>query len=219
MNEFTVYEILDRVYYILDSCMLLPIVIATFRIRYLSKSDKYVFGLLICIFLLEIISETLRWSRIRNHFINYPISFCLFFFTVQFFAAFKEPFFKQKYLLIGLFFIFVFIEVLIVGFNQINSLTLAFAYFQMFIFGIRYLQKYFSVNEVLRHLPISSFWFSVSFSVWGAFAFLPSLLQRYFIETSIPLYYFFDTVRMLGFAMSCIIFAIGFSKLTKTNKA
>ena len=218
MFDLTAYQILDRIYYFLFSFILIPIVIGISKRKDLSKSDSKILLLLVALLILEIFSELLRWNRMRNHFVSFPVTFFLFFFSLQYFFISKLQSLMSKFLLGLAILTLIFTEVFIAGFNQLNSITKSLSFVSVLVLSVIHLKKLFSNNEMFEFSRNPSFWYSIAFSIWGSFAFLPSLLERYFIETSINLYYFFDTLRLLGFAISCIIFAIGLNKISQKTK-
>ncbi len=210
MNGLTVYQILDIVYYLLLSLILVPIGLAFAHWRKLNVVDKWLLVLLLLVLFFEGLAEILRWSRVRNHFLVHPYTFILFCLAYTFFQ--KSNCRKIQVFPFVVFFLLMSAEVILVGYNQLNSFTYSFVYLFLLIQGIISINRMFKENEFMDVQNNASFWYFIAFSFWGGISFIPALIKKYMIETSIPLYYFFDTLQILSYGVAFILFAIGFSK-------
>lgn len=209
-----IFDTFDIVYFIFLSFVFVPIGVAIYRWRYLTTLDKIVFYFLIGYLFLTIIAAILLFSQIRNHFLYYfhTILTALF----MYFYGVKIHIFKTKkaHTILSFCCVSIFLGLLLemgfIGFNQINTVTLTFSKVVMFVLSILFLK-----NEVkdykLDLLDLNSvICYNIGLFMFSFFSIFTSLFKNYFIETSINLYFFFDTISVLSNAIAFCFFAFGF---------
>jgi hypothetical protein len=206
MNNITV---LNFVEYFFEGFIFIPIITAIYGWKNLTISDKYVFCFLLSSISIEVISEILRFSRVRNHFLAYPQTVFVLVFSFQFFKIqYSKETNKINQLLYFIILLIPLEVIFISGFNQFNVITRTISIISLIIFSIIYLIKL--VLDTSFKYRNALFFHNLGFLIIGLFSIIPSVFDRYFIETSLDLFYFFDTLKFLGLAFAFIMFSVGF---------
>lgn len=209
----SIYEILNYLFLFFFGFILFPIFTAIYRWKDLSKSDRLVYYFLVSILIIEVISDILRYSYIRNHFMHYPSTFfSLIFYTLYFSETITQQNLRKGMIAFCIFeILFLPIEIfLITGYNQINYISETLMFVGMALFS------FIAINNILKQSIQSKessktkFAFSTAFLVVGLFSFVSSYFKKQFIESSLDLYYFFKMLSVIGSACAYIIFTIGF---------
>lgn len=213
----TLFSILDLIYYSFTAVILLPI---WFGVRYwsdLSASERGLFWFLVIMLSLEVISTILRYSYVRNHFIDYFRTLSVLLIGAYFYGI-SVGWGRWPLFLSGLVTVLLPVEVVgWVGFNHINSLTRSVAWFLLAVYAFRSLIRLFDQpNEVsLRQQP--TIYYDLGFFLMGFVSAGTKYFEDYFIETSLDLYYFFDTFTVMINALAFGLFSIGLVRKHRTT--
>jgi hypothetical protein len=213
-----VYDILQIVYFVFFSMIFLPIGIAVYRIKVFSKSDRFVFLFLLSNLVIEIIATILQYMIIRNSFLSYPKTLLNILFFLLFLLQLKFSEFERKLLYVMAIFISLLLPletIYISEFNQINTVSLTLSSMFIAIYSIRCLKNIFENQKNSLILSNRSFWYSIAFFIYGFFSIIPNCFERSFVETSLNLYYFFDTLKVIAYGLSFLFFAFAFSLIKK----
>jgi hypothetical protein len=104
----------------------------------------------------------------------------------------------------------MFVEIWILGFNKINTFTLTGSRILMCVLSLLYLnEEVRDFNHSILDL-MSVFWLYVGNFIFSFFSIFTSLFKNYFIETSIDMYLFFDTLSVLSNAVAFTVYAFAF---------
>lgn len=209
MNVFDIFDIIS---YIFFSFIFIPIGVAIYRRRYLATPDKYILAFLLGYLLLSIIAATLLYNQQRNHFLYY---FQTILAVILSYYLFIETNYLSKKQILTLkiasvsIILLMFIEITFIGFNKINSVTLALSRTFMCVLSLVYLRQE-TKNIKLSFFDLkSTFWYQVGNFIFSFFSIFTSLFKNYFIETSLDLYLFFDTISILSIAVAFTVYAFG----------
>ena len=207
-------------YYIFYTFILLPIGISIYRFKQLARTDKLIQLFLIVILLKDFAAFFLATYGIKNHFL-YPIRTIICFWVFTFYyTKLSTKIVPPVILLIvgGLFSTGIITEIMIRGFNAINTYTLILYNLAMIIYATLYINKEI-LNIKSRMIDRNSyFWMSLGFWTLGTLTLISNAFKNHFIETSLDLYFFFDSIAGVGNALASILFAFGFLVSRKKNK-
>ena len=209
MNNYKLIIILIDYFFI--SFIFVPIAIGILSKKQLSKPESYLLYFLISIISIEIISEIFRYNNTRNHFLYYFQTLLILIFTYLFFRENSQNNKVKK----ALFYCFWSIALLlpveaifISGFNQLNSVTKTLLLIFISFFSVFFLRK--ELANYNKEIKKQLFFFNIGLAVFGLISIIPSIFDKLFIESAVNLFYFFETLSLIGNAVAYVFFAIGF---------
>ncbi|WP_080055253.1 hypothetical protein [Spirosoma aerolatum] len=160
--------------------------------------------------LLEIVATMLRFQSIRNHFIHYFFTVFVLWIGAYFYAPILSP--QWLIILIALL-VTVGIPAEVigwVGFNHINTVTETLAWLLLAVYAFVSLIRLFELPVAISLRHDGGLYYHVGFFIWSVFKAGRACFLNYFIETSLDLYYFADTLVVIVGAIAYSFFAIGF---------
>lgn len=209
----TLYDILEWIYYLSFSTILIPIIVVFSRWSSVPTSVRWIAWLLLVLLILEIVSTVLRYSQIRNHFIYYFQTAAILWCGAGFFASRFGKLFCYS--------IAMFVSILIplevvfwVGFNHINSATLTLSRALLALGAFILLKQLLEQEPTKLMLNQPAFFLNSGLFVLGFFSLATSAFKDQFIESSLDLYYFFDTLAVMTSAVGFGLLARGFWLIT-----
>jgi hypothetical protein len=218
--DMTIYIWEEYLYILLISTAIVPILIAVKDWNYLSAKEKWAVSFLFAILLHEILGEITMRLHIRNHFLYY-------FQTLAVLASVAGVYYdilpNRSIIWISLTLsLGVFIEVfLCVGFNNINSVTLTISRLLPVLCAFMSFSRIFSAKPIRYNETKSLIYLHLGFLIFGSLTAINTYFKKYFIETSLDLYYLFDLISAMASAISFILFSVCFlekkKELTKTR--
>ncbi|TAE23644.1 MAG: hypothetical protein EAZ91_21600 [Cytophagales bacterium] len=218
----SVYDFIDFIGYLCVAAILLPIGFGSNYWRELSDREQKLVLFLVALLLLEIISIILRFNLVRNHFLYYFKTWSVLWISAVYFRSI-DKLRRWSTIIAGLLAVSVLVEVYVwVGFNHINTITRTLAWLLLSLCGFAGLIQLLNQpsEKSLRQQP--AFYYYSGFFTIGFFSANTSLFSNYFIETSLDLYYFFDTLKGIMSAVGYGVFTWGFfqhSRLFRSQKA
>ncbi|QMW01737.1 hypothetical protein [Spirosoma foliorum] len=213
----TLYDILDLILYVSTAVVLIPIGLGVRYWSELSARERGLIWFLTGILIVEVADTILRYSYIRNHFTSYFRTLAVLLIGAYFYGA-SVGWGRWPLFLSGLVTVLLPVEVVgWVGFNHINSLTRSVAWFLLAMYAFRSLIRLFDQpNEVsLRQQP--TIYYDLGFFLMGFVSAGTKYFENYFIETSLDLYYFFDTFTVMINALAFGLFSIGLVRKHRTT--
>ncbi|GAB3997278.1 hypothetical protein GCM10028807_42050 [Spirosoma daeguense] len=207
----SVETILDILYHVCFGVILIPLWIGFRHWSKLTVADKWIIGLLTSLLLFEVLADILRFNRVRNHFLYYFQTISVLWCGSLYYTRIRK--WEWWPLLIALV-----VSALIpaevicwVGFNYINSSTLALSKLILAVYAFDSLRRLIDdqTNVSLRTNPL--LYQHAAFLIYGFFSAGTMYFRNYFIETSLDLYFFFDTLTVMISAVAFALFAKGFT--------
>ena len=204
-----IYHILEWVYYIFFSTIFIPILIILGHWSKTTASERRVAWLIFSYLIIELVSIILRYNLIRNHFLYYVLTIANLLFMAEYFSSSLG---RVVCISIAIAIsIAMFIEVFFfVGFNHINSFTLTLSNALIVIgafVGLRKLLNGNALHSLSRQQPVFLY---LGLIIISFFSLATSAFKSKFIDTSLELYYFFDTLDVIAKAAGFLIIARGF---------
>lgn len=211
----TLYGILNIVYFAFFGIIFVPVGVGLVRLARLSNPGRRAWLFLVLLMLNESTSIILQYCRIRNHFMLQSDSLIVLWagsgFFLALFAGEKPALLRRAIVPIaGLITVLLVVEVATGdGFNQINTVTFVLSRLFVLVFSFLGLKKLFNAlsNSRLEILP--AFWYCIGFFIFSFFSAVSGAFEKQFIMSSLNLYYFFDTLKVIAYGTSFAIFAIG----------
>jgi len=208
----TRYDLLDLIWYACSAVILVPIALGVRYWAYLSVQERTVVWFLVIMLALEIIATCLRYSLIRNHFIFYFRTLAVLWVGV----AWYEPQINWKrwpallaVIVVGGMLAEVWFWV---GFNYINTFSLTLAWLLLVSYGFLSLLQLMNLPTAVSLRQKPDLYMNAGFVLLGFFSAGTACLENYFIETSLDLYYFSDTLLVFMSATAYVSFATGFAR-------
>lgn len=207
----SIYDILDWIWYGFMAVIIWPIVVGFSRWTYLSRPERGLVWFLVAMLGFEIIGTLLRINATRNHFMHYFQTLAVLCIGAYFYTPLLG-WHKWPIRIAWIIALCIPIEVFgWVGFNHINAITETIAWFLIALYAFVCLIKLLDhpLDRSIRHdLPL---YIHAGFMILGFFRAGRACFLNYFIETSIDLYYFVDTMVVIVGAVAYGLFAIGFT--------
>ena len=206
----TIYIWAEYLYNLLSFMVLVPILLGVFRWHSLTPSERWVVVFLVALLFHELLSILCITLHTRNHFLYYLQTVAV---LVAVSGVYDGTFGRkgltwQIALVVGLLTV---VEVIFwVGFNHINSVTLSMSRLLPAVYALLILYRLFSANIVLSSTSRPMLYLHIGFFVFGAFTAVNAYFKSYFIETSLDLYYFFNTTSAMMSAVAFGFFSVGF---------
>lgn len=205
----TLFDILDWIWYGFTAVIFLPLFLGLKEWRQLNRREHRLIIFLFSLLMAELVGTVLRFSLIRNHFIHYYVTLAVLWIAVTFYVDYSL---QRRFLQTAIFFIALAIPVeifLVLGFNQINTVTETIAWFTLALLAFINL-KYLVVSPDITSLRENSLlYYHLGFFIIGFFRAGKACFVKYFIETSLDLYFFMDTLVVMGGAIAYGLFARG----------
>jgi hypothetical protein len=215
----TLYGILNIVYFAFFGLILVPVGVGLLRVSRFSRAGRWVWGFLLLYMLNEVVATVLMYSRIRNHFMMQSDTLILLWASAGYFTgllsekgSFRASTRSIQLLAGGITFLLI-VEVMMNGdFNQINTGTYVLTRLMVLAGSFLGLRKIFDISQDARlgHKP--DFWYCIGFFIFSFFSAITGAFEKQFIESSLDLYYFFDTMKVIAYGASFAIFAIGLDR-------
>lgn len=209
----SIFQLLDTIWYVFTGLLLFPILFGLVYWRTYSAAEHLLIGLAVGLFAAKVIGVGARFMHLRNHFLYYLETLVICWFIGSFYARREER--QQLTWLVAGIALLLPIEVFgWVGFNRINSLTLALSLFLLAICGFLQLKKLIDTSQVVSLRKTPDFYYNLALFGFGFFTFIPLYFKSYFIESSLDLYFFFDTfvVMISGFSYMLLGFGLKLSQ-------
>lgn len=213
-----IYASFDLLYDTLMFIILIPISLGLWKWRFLTNRERWVIGFLGVLLLHEVLAQICIKLRTRNHFLYYIQTVGVLCSV----AGVYDSVIGRKQLLWQIAMVLsltMMAEVLIVvGFNHINSITLSVSRLLLAICAFISLKRLFS-DKTNRSLgPNSMLYIHLGFFLFGAFTAVNAYFKSYLIETSLELYYLFNTMSAIVSAISFGLFSVGFLRVKPLHK-
>lgn len=207
----SIYDILDWLWYGFTAVVLVPIVAGLLHWRLLNKSERSLVWFLIAMLMLEVVATTLRFNAIRNHFIHYFQTSSVLWIGTHFYTE-RIGWGNWPMIIAVVVAITIPVEVFgWVGFNHINTATETVAWLLIALYA------FVSLVHVLEQPLDRSIrrdgmvYHHAGFLLIGFFKAGRACFLNYFIETSVDLYFFIDTLVVIIGAVVYGLFTIGFT--------
>lgn len=209
------YGILNIVYFAFFGIIFIPVGVGVLRLSKLSESGRWAWLFLVLLMLNESTSIILQYSRIRNHFMLQSDSLIVLWAGAGFFSTLftrEKPTPLRRFIVpvVGLITASLVVEVATGdGVNQINTLTFVLSRLFVLVFSFFGLIKIFNSLEYSKLDYNPTFWYCIGFFIFSFFSAISGAFEKQFIESSLDLYYFFDTMKVIAYGASFAIFTIG----------
>lgn len=205
----SLYDLMDWVWYVFTTFTLLPIGIGMYNWKCLTSQERWLVSLVLGLFLLDVIATILRYNYIRNQFVYQFRTLIALAISVLFYQPVINWKFWPIWIATIIALLIPFEIVYWVGFNHINTLTLGVSWLILSVYAIHGLNLLFdrTGQKSLRRNPY--LFFHLGLFVLGFFSSLAGFWENHFIETSLDLYFFFDTLAVIMRAIAFCLLAIG----------
>ena len=205
----SLYYILDWIYYLFFLTILIPLGIALYRLPSVPSVTRWVIWLLLSLLVIEIASIILRFNIVRNHFLYYFQTLAILICGAGFYAP--DFGYKNCYVISLVVACLIPLEVWMwVGFNHINSTTLTLSRVLLALGSFIKIRQLFIKEPAQALSEQSSFFINLGLLIIGFFSLVTNAFKSQFIESSLNLYYFFDTMAVITNAFGFVILARGF---------
>ncbi len=214
-----IYNWYDFLYNLFTFTVVIPVLLGLARWSVLTRSERWMIGFLISLLAHELLSILCITIHTRNHFLYY-IQTVLVLFSI---AGVYSGIVGTPQLLWR---VAITVSVLMVlevgfwvGFNHINSATLAISRLLPALYACTYLYRLVSTTDSGRRTPRPTLYTHVGFAIMGAFTALNACFKSYFIETSLDLYYLSNNISAMMSAVAFGLFSLGLLqiKLSQTT--
>ncbi|MBD2755357.1 hypothetical protein [Spirosoma validum] len=205
----SLYDILDWLWYGFMIVIVWPILTGLIVWRQLDRRERSLIAFLLSLLTGEIIATILRFSMMRNHFMHYVATLAVLGLILFFYANSGRSRWIVTSIVVAIT-VSIPIEVFVwTGFNQINTVTETLAWLLLTSLAFINLKHLLdsSAEVSLRKNPFV--YYHTGFFILGFFRAGKSCFVRYFIETSLDLYFFMDTLVVIMGAVAYSLFALG----------
>jgi hypothetical protein len=165
----------DLIIQVAQVAIIIPLIIACWRFKYLDKTLRLLFGLLVISALISVIARYL-WSIKENnlYLLHYytVIEFCGW--SIIFYLLFENRFMKQMVFWVGIAFVLFAIvnSIFWEGLETFNSNSRSVESILLSFFSIAYYVKIFKEKKVSRLERNASFWINAAVLIYFSSAFL-----------------------------------------------
>lgn len=208
-----IYYWAEHLYDFLMLTVLIPLLLGLLRWQRLTGSVRWVIVFLGALFLHELLAHLCIKLHVRNHFLYYNQTLVVLCSV----AGLYDDDIGRRHTPWWVAFVIsasMVIEVVFwVGFNHINSVTLSISRLLPAIYAVICLNRLFKAKDVYSLMPNPKVYIHLGFFVFGAFTAITAYFKSYFIETSLDLYYLFNTMSAMMSAVAFGLFTIGFSRM------
>lgn len=209
----TIYIWAEHLYNLFTFTVIIPIFLGLRRWQRLTYSDRWVVIFLAVLLLHELLSILCMRLHTRNHFLYYIQTV----FVLASVAGVYEKALGNRGLswkIAALVSVLTVVEVINwVGFNHINSVTLTLSRLLPATYALIGLNQLLSSKDSQSLRPNPKLYVHLGFFLFGAFTAVNAYFKSYFIETSLDLYYLFNTISAMISAVAFGIFSVGFSRI------
>ena len=217
LQAMVVFNWHELLYSFLIYTVLIPIVLGLIQWRLLTQSERWIVAFLVALLVDELLSVLCIALHTRNHFL-YHIQTITVLWSV---AGVYEPIIGRKHLVwriaLGTSLLMIVEVVFWVGFNHINSVTLAASRLLPAAYALISLNRLFEVKMIRSLTPEPMLYMHLGFFLFGTFTAINAYFMSYFIETSLDLYFLFLTMSALVSATAFGFFSMGFLRIRSAN--
>lgn len=214
-----IYESLDLLYDLLMFTVLVPVSLALMRWRQLNSPARWAVVFLVALLIHELLAQLLIKLHTRNHFLYYLQTVAVLYSVA---GVYTDLVGSRRLLgqIATIVSVLMVIEVSFwVGFNHINSVTLTISRLLPAIYASITLNRLFLTKATQALMPNPLVYIHLGFFLFGAFTAINAYFKSYFIETSLDLYYLFNTLSALVSAVTFGLFSIGFFRIRSVHMA
>ncbi len=208
-----IYFWAEHLYGFLSFTVLIPIGLGLNQWRFLNHSERWVVIFLIALLLHELLAILCIELHTRNHFLYYFETVAVLVSVAGVYSVLVGPR-KLPWQIAVVVSVLMVLEVVFwVGFNHINSITLTLSRILPAVYAVICLNRLFTSKAIYTLGPDRMLYVHLGFFVFGAFTAINTYFKSYFIETSLDMYYLFNTISAMMSAVAFGFFSIGFFRV------
>ncbi len=215
----TLYDILDWVWYGFTAIIVWPIILGLLNWGRLNRRERSLVLFLVAVLTIEIISTLLRFNHVRNHFMHYLVTAAV----LGIIAAFYIPLIRNRRIVaFGTLLLAITMPVEVFlwsGFNNVNTVTETLAWLLLTSLAFVCLKGLLDSPAGLSLRQNPFLYYNTGFFILGFFRAGKSCFVKYFIETSLDLYFFMDTLVVILGAVAYGLLATGLTYRQRFSKA
>ena len=212
-----IYYWADTLYNLFTFTVLIPIFVGLSRWSRLTRPERWVLVFLAALLAHELLSIFCITLHTRNHFLYYLQTVLVLGSVAGVYDGTigSNGFVWQVAILVS---VLMVIEIVFgVGFNYINSSTLTISRLLAAVYALINLYRLFLGNDTPSAMPKSMPYIHAGFFIIGAFTAFNAYFKSYFIETSLDLYYLFNSTAAIMSAVAFGFFSVGFWQIKSTS--